>query len=230
MERAAKHFRNSSPLFIPDETTANGISDDCDWPAANPGFRRRLVACRRPRLLLRQSTITRSRKQRRHAVAREGLCWVEEHTVEEARARGERRKKRKGRKRNARERRTTTTTTDEIRRATLVGARVCPCIHPCTPGGGDRRVLISPSSPSLPRRSHPPLLSLPLCPGRLCPRCRSCNISPPAHSRQPSPCLFLALSRLSLSLSSPVPLSHSNTPISLEPPVVVGGATDQDRV
>lgn len=68
---------------------------------------------------------------------------------------------------------------DELCAAPLVGACVCPCIHPCTPGGGDRRVLISPP---------PPLPLSPLarprssCPGRLRPRCRSCNISPPTHT------------------------------------------------
>lgn len=52
--------------------------------------------------------------------------------------------------------------------------------------------------------------ALPPCPGRLHPRCRSCNISPPAHSRRSShqPPLSVSLSR-SLFLSRP-PQFHSN--------------------
>lgn len=45
---------------------------------------------------------------------------------------------------------------DELCAAPLVGACVCPCIHPCTPGGGDRRVLISPPPPFPSRRSLAP--------------------------------------------------------------------------
>lgn len=96
----------------------------------------------------------------------------------------------------------------EIRRATLVGARVCPCIHPCTPGGGDRKVLISPP-PSLLRR-HPPCL--PPCPGRLRP------VAAPATFPRRHTVVGAATSPVSVSFSLFLPLS--TTPISLEPPVV----------
>lgn len=93
----------------------------------------------------------------------------------------------KGRKRNAER----LTTTGEIQRATLVGARVCPCIHPCTPGGGDRRVLISPP-PSL---VDPPLS---LRAQAVCTPVAAPATFPHRHSRrsshQPSLRPFLALS------------------------------------
>lgn len=122
----------------------------------------------------------------------------------------------KGRKRSG------CTTTGEIQRATLVGARVCPCIHPCTPGGGDRKVLISPPSlpPSLLRR-HPPAPSA-LCPGRLRP------VAAPATFPRRHTVVGAATSPVSVSFSlvPPPSLDHPNFART------TGGsnATDQGRV
>lgn len=187
-------------------------------------------ACRRPRLV-RQSTITRRKQRRRHAkggyfVRRTAAGGMRERTPK-AREKGERKRSRTEQngteQSRAAQRTLPRAKSDELcypprRRSCLSvyssvysrGRR--PQSIDFTPSSSPLSLLVRPRSP---------------CPGRLHPRCRSCNISPSTHTHthtqrvvgehsyhQPSRVVSLPFTLLFLRLSLPLyprpPQFHSN--------------------